>query len=250
MKTRIIQTSFWRDTNGVMLVSKNARLLWIFLLTNEYIGMSNYAYIPDIMKSHHTGLTLKEIDKAKKEIQSLKKVFFFDDWVFIKNLEERNSYKNSPKNETSYKNEIDAVPKEVKSSFNALIKEIDSSIDSSIDTSIDSSIDSTRHSTLNTKIENLNTKIKKETDQILEKFNLVTNKNFKSSTSWESNFKKWRDDFSMEEILKAIENMPRQKWFRENNDAQNPTVFFRTSNDWITQCLNYKPNYSLPNKIA
>lgn len=93
----------------------------------------------------------------------------------------------------------------------------------------------------------------KETKQILEVFNKVTGKDLKSSLSWEKNFKRWRLEYSLEEIIKAIENMKYHKWFIENQTAQKPDVFFKTNKDWISDCLQVrkkkKENYFIPDDI-
>ena len=73
MKTRIIQTRFWED-DMVESVQKDARLLWIFLLTNKELGMSNYVKIADVFIEHFTGLTKGELQKAKNDLENTKKV--------------------------------------------------------------------------------------------------------------------------------------------------------------------------------
>ncbi len=137
MKTRIIQTRFW-DDDTVSKVSKDAKLLWIYLLTNKELGMTNYIRIPDALICYFTQLTANELQKAKQELQSTKKIFFHEEWIFIPKLESQNKYKNSPSNEATYERELSYVPQEIKAYFNNLFKNINTSTDSTVTTSVDS----------------------------------------------------------------------------------------------------------------
>jgi len=132
MKTRIIQTRFWED-DIVQSVSKDANHLWIFLLSNKDIGMSNYYKMPDTLICYYTKLTDKDLQKAKLELEKTQKIFFYENWIFIPNLERENSYKNSPKNLKPYESELSHVPEKVKTHFLSVQATFDSSIDSSID---------------------------------------------------------------------------------------------------------------------
>lgn len=76
--------------------------------------------------------------------------------------------------------------------------------------------------------------------QVLEAFNKATGKNFKSTLSWSGNFKKWRKEYSLDEIKKAIENIPNHSWFSKTPEAQKLDIFFRTNKDWIADCLQVK----------
>lgn len=79
-----------------------------------------------------------------------------------------------------------------------------------------------------------------EVEQVLEVFNKATGKSFKSTLSWGGNFKKWRKEYSLDEIKKAIENIPNHSWFSKTPEAQKPDIFFRTNKDWIADCLQVK----------
>jgi hypothetical protein len=128
MKTRIIQTRFW-DDEFVFNASKDAKLLYIYLLTSQYINICGIFQLDERKIAFETGLTPKEFEKAKQEIENAKKVFFYKGWVKVCNAEKNNGYKNSPLNEVAYQREISLIPEGVLDYF-----------DSSMDTSIDSSI--------------------------------------------------------------------------------------------------------------
>ena len=129
MKGRVIRTRFW-DDDTVQSVSANSRYIWIFLLTNKEIGMTNYFKMPESFLCYYTGLDSKIIRKCKKELEKTKKVFFKNDWIYIPRLEALNNYANSPKNIVAYTNELDCVPDDIIQYFKQLYSSIDSSIDS------------------------------------------------------------------------------------------------------------------------
>lgn len=99
--------------------------------------MTNYFECLDQYICLETGLTEGRVEKAKEELQGIKKAFFHDGWIFIPNLEEHNQYKNSPKNLPTYEKELSSIPNTVLEHFNKVL-----------DTSIDSGIDSSMHTTL------------------------------------------------------------------------------------------------------
>lgn len=230
MKTRIIQTRFW-DDDLVNSLSKDARYLWISLLTSKEIGMTNYFKLPDSFIIYYTGLTKHELATAKKELQNTGKLIFYKDWVFIKNLERENKYKNSPKLEKPYQEELSHIPNNVISYVESFLKEFN--------TSMDSTIDSTSDSLINSKIINNKYKDKKQKtkrQEILNKFNEILKTSYSSTTAWENNYKKWLEEFSQEQIIQAIGNIPKHPWLRDKKVT--PAMFFRTDKDWIDQCLN------------
>jgi hypothetical protein len=151
MKTRIIQTRFW-DDEFVFNASKDAKLLYIFLLTSQYINISGIFQLDERKIAFETGLTPKEFERAKEEIETAKKVFFYKGWVKVINAEKNNGYKNSPLNEVAYQREVSLIPQCVLDYF-----------DSSMDTSIDSSTYTNHKSEIiNNKYKIINKTIKKE----------------------------------------------------------------------------------------
>ncbi len=124
MKTRIIHTKVWRDGWFVNL-SKEAKLLWIYLLTNDKINISGFYEITDRELEFDLGF---KVDKDITD-QLKPKAIFCMGWVFIPNIEKYNSYRNSPKNQTAFIREIECIPRVV---INTILS--DTSIDTSIDT--------------------------------------------------------------------------------------------------------------------
>lgn len=116
MKTRIVWTKVWDDTWFDSL-SQNGRLLFIYLITNQDIGLSGCYQIPDKKIIYHTHLTKEELITTKKEIKL--KAKFLEDWVYIENAQGYNGFTGSS-NEVALKREIALIPINVK---NTLLKD-------------------------------------------------------------------------------------------------------------------------------
>jgi len=126
VKTRIIQTSFWKDCK-VQEMSLYAQHLFIYLLTSDHIGLTGAFELPDQYMLLEGKLTEYQLDQAKTELTKFGRASFKDGWVIITNASKYNNYLNSPKTAIAYKRELDLIPTKIK-------ELIDSSMDSSIDT--------------------------------------------------------------------------------------------------------------------
>lgn len=113
MKTRILWTKIWDDTWFDSL-SQNGRLLFIYLLTNQDIGLSGCYQIPDKKIIYHTHLKKEELDQAKKEIDL--KARFFEDWVFVQNAQGYNGFTGSS-NEVALRREIALIPENIRNTL-------------------------------------------------------------------------------------------------------------------------------------
>lgn len=74
-----------------------------------------------------------------------------------------------------------------------------------------------------------------EETQILNHFNDVFDKKFKSTASWSKNFSYWRKTYSLDEIKQAIVNAKKDSWWKDKLDMDK---LFRTHEDRIGQLLN------------
>lgn len=117
MKSRKVKSKIWKDTWFAGL-SRASKLLFMYLITCEDMGLSGYAEIPDRVISFDTGLTQSELDTCKEELNP--KVRFHQDWVFVVNIQKHDPIKGE--NNTLHKaleREIDGVPQEVISTIDA-----------------------------------------------------------------------------------------------------------------------------------
>lgn len=108
MQTRVIHTRFWQDS-FVLNLDREAKLLFIYLLTNVHINICGIYELPDQIIMLETGLTETQLANSKNQLVG--KVTFWNGWVHVKNVEKYNKYRNSPKNEIAYEREMNLVPK-------------------------------------------------------------------------------------------------------------------------------------------
>lgn len=80
MKTRIIQTSFWRDSL-VNPMNIDTKLVYLYLLTNEHAGLTDYQKIIIQEVSLYTGLDRKLVEYCLEQLQEKKLMNKSDDWV-------------------------------------------------------------------------------------------------------------------------------------------------------------------------
>lgn len=140
MKTRIIKTRYWSDST-IHALSKEARYLFIYLLSSPHINLCGIFELPDEYIKLETGITSNELARAKEQLEAKRRVIFREGWVYVLNTDKHNGYRNSPLNEVAYQRELDSVPEEIKRILN---------------TSMDSTIDSTPIVTINKKLEIIN----------------------------------------------------------------------------------------------
>ena len=114
MKTRIVWTKIW-DDEWFDKLSQNSRFLFIYLLTNQDIGLSGCYYITDKKISFNTHLTLEEIEYCKSELNP--KVNFKDNWIYIPNAQGYNGFVGA-KNDIAVTREIDLIPKNIQIALN------------------------------------------------------------------------------------------------------------------------------------
>jgi hypothetical protein len=117
MKTRIIWTKIW-DDKWFDSLSRDARDLFIYLLTNQDIGLSGCYYITDKKICYHTHLNDDELQEAKKQLNP--KIMFTEDWVYVSNSQGYNGF-TGKNNEIALKREIELIPKNIKNAFNIVI---------------------------------------------------------------------------------------------------------------------------------
>lgn len=112
MKTRIIKTAIWNDSFFINL-SSEAKLVFLFLITNNLIGMTGiYEMSPEII-SFYTKIQIDKIEKILKD--NLKeKIIYRDGWIVVKNAIKHNNYATNPKQKMAYMKEWNNLPEELK----------------------------------------------------------------------------------------------------------------------------------------
>lgn len=111
MKARIIQTAFHSDEKMENL-SKDAKWLFMYLLTSPYIGLTGAFQVSDKRIQYETGLTSKDLVEAKKELREI--VYFSKGWVVVLHAEKHNGFSKSIKTKVAYEKEFHSLPEEIR----------------------------------------------------------------------------------------------------------------------------------------
>jgi hypothetical protein len=91
MKARVIHTKYWTDSYIVSL-NPNEKLLYIYYLTNENIGISGVYQVSTPFIQLSTGLTAEEIKQLNLKFEKDDKILFYEDWVCVVNSKKYQTY--------------------------------------------------------------------------------------------------------------------------------------------------------------
>jgi hypothetical protein len=92
MKTRIVQTKFWKD-GFVGELTATEKLLFLYFLTNEHINIIHLYECPDRQILFETGVNSDQLQKVKEKLEATGKIFFKDGWIYLKNSSKYEDYK-------------------------------------------------------------------------------------------------------------------------------------------------------------
>ena len=84
--------------------------------------------------------------------------------------------------------------------------------------------------------DNNDNKYKEEAKIFLNEFNSLWGTKYVSHRAWFKNFTKWREDYTLEQILDAMKNAKNHPFYK---DKLNPDMLLRSHEDRIGQLLNF-----------
>lgn len=113
-KKRYVDTKFWID-NYVDRLDPSEKLVFIYLLTSPYSNVAGLYELPIRRMAIETGLVEETIVKIIKRLEVDKRVFYFNDYVFIRNYIKYQAI--NPNIEAGIKRELEAIPQEVLEHF-------------------------------------------------------------------------------------------------------------------------------------
>lgn len=117
MKTRIIYPQLWLDEKFAEC-KLATKLLFMYLISNQYLGLSRYSRISDRKILFDTGLNSVQLAEAKKELSSLRWCFFKDEWIFHNHECAYMDYNQNQRVLISKEKELSSVPSEIVEYFN------------------------------------------------------------------------------------------------------------------------------------
>jgi hypothetical protein len=91
MKTRIIETKFWKDPYIISL-SVEERLLFLYLLTNERVNIIHCYEITDREIMFDTGLQGGLLGASRGKFEKDKKMCFYKNYVYLLNAEKYENF--------------------------------------------------------------------------------------------------------------------------------------------------------------
>lgn len=117
MKTRIVYPQLWLDEKFAEC-KITSKLLFVYLITSPYLGLSVYSRISDRKILFDTGLNTVQLREAKDELEKLGWCIFKNEWIYQKHKCAYVDYAQNDRVLISKQKEIDAVPDEIKQYFN------------------------------------------------------------------------------------------------------------------------------------
>jgi hypothetical protein len=123
-KNRLIKTKFWSDSFIVNL-EPIERYLYLYLLTNEHTNLIGIYEISERTILFETSLTHELFESSLKKL--LGKIFYIDNWMYIKNFSKHQNNNDSVKR--GMERELELIPKHIL----AKIAEINTSILQAVD---------------------------------------------------------------------------------------------------------------------
>ena len=119
MKTRIIHTKIHFEDEWFNTLSIGYRYLFIYLFTNEHIGLTGAYELSKRVVLLETGATEEEWDGAIKKFQEDNKVLYIMGWIIVKNAGKHSDYSGG-KNEIAYKRELASIPSKIRDKIDTL----------------------------------------------------------------------------------------------------------------------------------
>lgn len=149
MKTRIIYPKrIWYNKRFKKL-SFEARILCLYLITNENIGLIPIYSQPDLEICFKLGFSEKKLEELKQELQNSELFFFHDEWVLINNDFSYCDYFGRDRLMESKAKEEKAIPQHILTALKPLINPLQTSYKPPINT---------KHKIINNKPKNKNPK--------------------------------------------------------------------------------------------
>ena len=120
MKTRIVFPKMWFDEKFATC-SMEAKVLFFYLISNNYLGLTPYLHITDRQIMFDTGLTVNQLQTGKAELMTLKWCFFTENWIYHNHDCAYIDYEGRDRVIDAKNKELQNIPIKVQEYFNPLI---------------------------------------------------------------------------------------------------------------------------------
>lgn len=119
MKSRLFFCDYWEDMEESS-VSPNARYLGAYLWTSQRANLIGLFAMTEAYIALGTGLSEESIAIAKAELETLRKVHFYKNWIYLPNAQRICGYTSKDKHDGAAQKEISRVPAETLEHFRSL----------------------------------------------------------------------------------------------------------------------------------
>ncbi len=109
-KERIVNTRFWADSY-VSNLDPTEKLLFLYLITNQYTEISGVYELPLKYMALDTGIEKEMVEKILKRFENDKKIKYFNGWVHVLNFSKYQ--KDNPKVKIGINHALKRVPKNI-----------------------------------------------------------------------------------------------------------------------------------------
>lgn len=113
MKTRIIHTKIHLEDDWFNTLPIEYKYLFIYLFTNEHIGLTGTYELSKRVILLETGATEEQWNNAIEKFQKDDRVLYIDGWICVKNAGKHTDYSGG-KNEIAYKKELASIPSKIR----------------------------------------------------------------------------------------------------------------------------------------
>jgi hypothetical protein len=235
MKTRIIYTKVWKDKFFASL-TPTEKLLFIYLLTNERVNIIHCYELTEREVLFDTGVDRDTYRGLKEKLEKADKVYFYKDWVYLRNASKYESY-------TGESNE--RAKEKIEQEMSTDVFDWYSNI---LDTPLYTPLHTPRAGTINKKSEIRNKKLKggvgekeqSNVEKYVEKYNELFNREFRTTDGRKRKLKARLKTYSMEQILKSLKNLSQSPFHRGVNDRgwQADPDFLIRNDEQVDKWLN------------
>jgi hypothetical protein len=119
MISRVLFTCIYKD-DFIASLTPEEKLLFIYFLTNEYVNIIHCYQCSSRTISFDTGIDTPIIEKAKQKFENAGKMFFYKDFIYLKNADRYETY-TGIKNEEAKRKIILRMSKDLLDWYNNLL---------------------------------------------------------------------------------------------------------------------------------
>lgn len=142
MITRTIHTGIWKS-ELFRALDKDGKLVYSYLLTNEYASLSGVFKVSDLDIVIHTGVSEEDLERVFEQLKAMNKVGRYKDWVYIVGHDKYNKYTGSS-NQIARDRQLKEAPlRQILQSLNSetLVSTLESVTDSALPVQNDGQVD-------------------------------------------------------------------------------------------------------------